>query len=279
MVRVVQELRDALAIAVEIARAAGRVLAEGFSGGPAQQLGRRHGADAKSAAFDLVTEYDRRSEKLLVARLAAAFPGDEVIAEEGSKREGAGARWYVDPLDGTTNFAHGLPMFCIAIGRVVDGRVDLGVVHAPVLGWTFTATRGGGAWCNDRRLQVSTNAALAEAMLGTGFPSDRATSIDNNFPQFVAVKPYVRAVRRLGSAALDQALVAAGTYDGFWEMKLKPWDLAAGSLLIEEAGGRVTGWSGEPLALTRGAIVASNGRVHSALLALLAGAGLPAAVR
>jgi myo-inositol-1(or 4)-monophosphatase len=299
MVRPVQELRDALAIAVEAARAAGRTLLEGFGQGPAALLGRRQGVDTKSAAYDLVTEFDRRSEALLVAKLAAAFPDDEIIAEEGGSHAGTKARWYVDPLDGTTNFAHGLPMFCVAIGRVTgssappsggaarsggagpcdDGRVDVGVIHAPVLGWTFTATRGGGAWCGDRRLAVSTNDALASAMFGTGFPSDRATSADNNFAQFVAVKPRVRAVRRLGSAALDQALVAAGTYDGFWEMKLKPWDLAAGSLLVEEAGGQTTGWAGEPLSLVRGAIVASNGRLHGRLLELLASPGLPAAVR
>lgn len=279
MVRSVQELRDALAIAVEAARAAGRTLLEGFGQGPAPLLGPRQGVDTKSAAYDLVTEYDRRAEELLVGRLATAFPDDEIIAEEGGSQAGTKARWYVDPLDGTTNFAHGLPMFCVAIGRVVDNRVDVGVVHAPVLGWTFTATRGGGAWCGERRLSVSINDALGSAMFGTGFPSDRATSPDNNFAQFVAVKPRVRAVRRLGSAALDQALVAAGTFDGFWEMKLKPWDLAAGSLLVEEAGGVATGWAGEPLSLTRGAIVASNGRLHAALLELLASGGLPAAVR
>lgn len=275
-----QKSYEALALAVDIARAAGAVLAEAFSGGPAALLGTRHGAASKAAEFDLVTEYDRRSEALIVERLGAAFPDDTVIAEEGGGHEGGGrARWYVDPLDGTTNFAHGFPFFAVAIARVVEAGPDVAVVHAPVLGLTFTATRGGGAFCGDRRLQVSRETTLDRAMLATGFPSDRQSSPATNFPQFTAIKLRARAVRRCGSAALDQALVAAGTYDGFWEMKLKAWDLAAGSLLVEEAGGRATGWLGEPLRLDRGAVVASNARIHDELVALLAGAGLPDAVR
>jgi len=257
-------------IAIEIARAGGRVLADAFAGGPAAILGKRHVAATKSAEFDLVTELDRRSEALIVERLHQAFPDDAVIAEEGSGHGGTGACWVVDPLDGTTNFAHGLPFFCIAMGRVVDGKVDLGVVHAPVLDLTFTATRGGGAFCNGKRLRVSDESELSRAMLATGFPSDRATSKENNFAQFTALKRRARAVRRYGSAALDQALVAAGTYDGYWEMKLHAWDLAAASLLVEEAGGRVTDWNGGPLDLERGAIVASNGRIHDVMLGVIA---------
>lgn len=270
---------EVLTAAVEIARAAGRVLAQGFAGGPAPLLGARHGAESKSAEFDLVTDYDRRSEALLVEGLSGAFPDDAVIAEEGGGHGGEGAHWFVDPLDGTTNFAHGLPFFAVALGRVVDGRPDIAVVHAPILNLTFTAVRGGGAFCNGQRLHVSEVATLDRAMLATGFPSDRMVTGDTNFAQFIAVKSRARAVRRYGSSALDQALVAAGTYDGFWEMKLKAWDLAAGSLLVEEAGGRATGWLGEPLRLERGAIVVSNGNVHDELLGLLAGAGIPSAVR
>jgi myo-inositol-1(or 4)-monophosphatase len=270
---------DQLAIAIDVARAAGRLLAEGFAGGAARVLGVRQGADAKTSASDLVTEFDRRSEELIVERLAAAFPRDAVIAEEGGARAGEDARWYVDPLDGTTNFAHGLPFFCVTMARVDARGVELGVIHAPILDLTFSATRGGGAYCNDRRLRVSTEARFDHAMLGTGFPSDRRTDPDTNFPQFEAVKMRARAVRRYGSAAIDQALVAAGTYDGYWEMKLKPWDLAAGALLVAEAGGRATGWLGEPLRLERGAIVSSNGAIHDELVAVLASAGTPDAVR
>jgi myo-inositol-1(or 4)-monophosphatase len=268
-----------LEIAVDIALAAGRVLAEAFAGGPAPLLGRRHAANTKSGEFDLVTETDRASEALLVERLSAAFPGDAILAEEGGAKAGSDARWIVDPLDGTTNFVHGLPFFCVVIARERDGEVDLGVIHAPILDLTFTAERGGGAHCNGRAIQVSEAASLDRAMLGTGFPVDRQSDAANNFVQFAAIKRRSRAVRRYGSAALDQAMVAAGTFDAYWEMRLKPWDVAAGSLLVTEAGGRVTGWLGERLRLEVGAIVASNGRIHDELLGALASAGVPDAVR
>ena len=274
---------------VDIALAAGRVLAAAFGGGPAPLLGRRHVAGTKTGEFDLVTETDRASEALLVERLAAAFPGDAILAEEGGgqagdqggdqggEKTGAEARWIVDPLDGTTNFVHGLPFFCVAIARERDGEVDLAVIHAPILDLTFTAERGGGAHCNGRALRVSESASLERALLATGFPVDRERA--NNFIQFAAVKRRARAVRRYGSASLDQAMVAAGTFDAYWEMRIKRWDVAPGSLIVSEAGGRVTGWLGERLRLEVGAIVASNGRIHDELLAVLAAAGIPDAVR
>jgi myo-inositol-1(or 4)-monophosphatase len=271
-------LRD-LEIAADIARAAGRVLAGAFAGGPAPLLGRRHAANTKSGAFDLVTETDRASEALVVERLSAAFPEDAILAEEGGAKAGTDARWIVDPLDGTTNFVHGLPFFCVAIARERAGAVDLAVIHAPILDLTFTATRGDGAHCNGRAIRVSDAATLDRALLSTGFPVDRSSDAFNNFAQFTALKRRSRAVRRYGSASLDQALVAAGTFDAYWEMRIKPWDVAAGSLLVTEAGGRVTGWLGEPLRLDVGAIVASNGRVHDELLGALATAGIPDVVR
>ncbi|HEY0992291.1 MAG TPA: inositol monophosphatase family protein [Kofleriaceae bacterium] len=275
---------------VDIALAAGRVLAAAFSGGPAPLLGRRHVAGTTTGEFALVTATDRASAALLVARLAAAFPGDAILAEEGGgqaggqagdqggEKTGADARWIVDPLDGTTNFVHGLPFFCVAIARERDGEVDLAVIHAPILELTFTAERGGGAHCNGRALRVSESASLERALLATGFPVDRESAA-NNFIQFAAVKRRARAVRRYGSASLDQAMVAAGTFDAYWEMRIKPWDVAPGSLIVSEAGGRVTGWLGERLRLEVGAIVASNGRIHDELLAVLADAGIPGAVR
>jgi myo-inositol-1(or 4)-monophosphatase len=289
----------ALDLALEAARSAGELLVLGFGqftdekqgvspGGALPLLGRRHRADAKSNEFDLVTEYDRRSEALLVAHVRAAFPADLVVAEEGGLRAPAEpaapstdgvARWLIDPLDGTTNFAHGLPFFCVSIAREVGGAVDVGVVHAPVLGLTFSACRGGGARLNGEALHVSDEESLARSLLATGFPTDRGTSADNNFAQFVALQRRARGVRRFGSAALDLALVAHGTFDGYWEMKLKPWDLAAGALLVREAGGRVSGWRGEPFASDRGAVVATNGRIHDALLDALATVGIPPSAR
>jgi myo-inositol-1(or 4)-monophosphatase len=304
---------DALTVALEAAVAAGELLLAGFAGGRgpwsgAVPLGGHARAQSKASERDLVTEFDRAAEALLVARLAAAFPDDAVVAEEGGGRAGgSGARWLVDPLDGTTNFAHGLPLFCVSIARELGppplgpgpkargglppsmdggaggpqsgGAVEVGVVHAPALGLTFAARRGEGATLGGAPIRVSDEARLEHALLATGFPYDSAESADDNLAQFTALQKRAQGVRRFGSAALDLALVAAGRFDGYWEMKLKPWDLAAGTLLVEEAGGRVTGWSGGPSVLDRGACVATNGRVHDALLAALAEAGIPSPAR
>ena len=269
-------LLTALAAAAE----AGRLLSAAFGA-----LGQRHHALTKRSAVDLLTEYDERSEALIVERIAADFPGDLIIAEEGGARGGAGpanARWLVDPIDGTTNFAHGIPFFCVAIAREVADVVEVGVVHAPALGLTFAATRGGGATCNGAPIHVSDATELPHGLFATGFPYDRQTSVDNNFDQFLAFQRRAQGVRRLGAAALDLAFVARGAFEGFWEMKLKPWDIAAGALLVEEAGGRVSGWQGEPpspTVLERGAVVASNGALHAPMLALLSATGIPAAAR
>ena len=261
---------DPLDVALAVAREAGDLLTEAY--------GRRHAAVRKRTDIDLVTEYDERSEALIVERLHAAFPGDLIVGEEGGERgQASSARWYVDPIDGTTNFAHGLPIFCVSIAREVDGVLQCGVTHAPILGLTFAARRGGGAVCNGAPLRVSDEGTLKGALLSTGFPYDRHTAAEANLEQFVAFKRRAQGVRRLGSAALDLAFVARGSLDGFWEMKLKPWDMAVGALLVEEAGGRVTGWSGEPISLELGAVVASNGPLHEPMLAVLRQVGIPAA--
>jgi len=236
---------------------------------------RPHAGESKRVATDLVTEWDRRSERMLVEGLRKQRPDDSIVAEEGSAHQGSsGRRWLIDPLDGTTNFSHGLPFFCISIGLEAttdEGPVlEVGVVQAPALGWSFWAARGLGAFWNGKPIAVSQTGTLELALLATGFPYDRKTCEDNNFAQFVALKRASHGVRRVGAAALDLAMVAAGWLDGYWERKLKPWDLAAGALLVREAGGRVTGWDGGRFDVDSGAAIASNGHLHAALVAELA---------
>ncbi|MCS6913281.1 MAG: inositol monophosphatase family protein [Myxococcales bacterium] len=228
-------------------------------------------AESKGERADLVTRFDREAEQTIVAGLRARYPSHAVLAEEGGAQPGSpdAPRWIVDPLDGTTNFAHGLPLFSVSIACEVQGVVRVGVVVAPALGWTFTAVRGGGAFCNGRPLAVSQTTVLDEALLVTGFPYDKRSSEQDNLAQFAALEKRVHGVRRLGSAALDLALVACGWLDGYWEMKMKPWDLAAGLLLVEEAGGRTSDWQGRPVNLWQGDAVATNGHLHEALLAAL----------
>jgi myo-inositol-1(or 4)-monophosphatase len=238
-------------------------------------MGRARAVAAKQSASDLVTEFDLAVEAAVVARLRAAFPGDAIVAEEGGAEGQAQRRWFVDPIDGTTNFSHGLPFFCTSIALHDEAGPAVGVVDAPALGWRFSATRGGGATLRERGgaprpLAVSATPALLQALLATGFPYDLRTDPADNVRQFAALQREAQAVRRVGAAALDLAMVAAGWLDGYWERKLKPWDVAAGMLLVTEAGGRVTGHDGGPPVLERGELVATNGLVHDALLAALA---------
>jgi len=261
----VQEDLQLLDSALALAAAAGEVLLSG--------LGRSLIVETKSDDTDLVTRFDREAEAVIVDGLRARYPQHRILAEEGGERPGEhGAPcWIIDPLDGTTNFAHGLPLFSVSIACLVDGLVRVGVVLAPAMGWRFTAVRGQGATLNGRPIGVSQTESLDSALLTTGFPYDRRTSPANNLAQFVAFKKRVRGIRRLGSAAIDLSLVAAGKFDGYWEMKLKPWDIAAGTLICEEAGGLVTNWSGGPLDLFRGEVLASNRFLHDSMLSVLQG--------
>jgi myo-inositol-1(or 4)-monophosphatase len=219
---------------------------------------------------DLVTEADRASEALLVERLSRLLPEASVLAEEGSGIDrGSATRWIVDPLDGTTNFAHAYPIFCVSIALERDGDLLLAVVHDPTRKDFFTAVRGGGANLAGRRIRVSRTRRLDRSLLVTGFPYDVQTNPRNNLPQFARFLKTSRAVRRDGSAALNLAYVAAGRFDGFWEEGLAPWDIAAGILLIEEAGGRTSDYRGGPFDLDGGNLVATNGRIHAALLEAL----------
>ncbi len=257
------QLDRALSVARELARQADELLRRGHREGFAVE---------HKSEVDLVTEYDRRSEELLVKGLCSAFPDHSVIAEEGTevKRQGSEVVWYVDPLDGTTNYAHGLFWYGVCLGMEVAGVPTVSVVRVPELGWELWAVRGGGAWQDGRRLQVSSAPTLLRSLVATGFPYDRASSEDNNLPQFNAVIRRIQGIRRMGVASLDCAHVASGKLDAYWEMKLKPWDTCAGALLVTEAGGRVTDLDGAPFDACSGRILASNGLVHDELVDALA---------
>jgi len=252
-------MENHLDIAVEIAREAGSLLARLFKG--PQEISYKRPSD-------LVTEADRRSEALIVERLHRHFPGHAVVGEEGGgQRIASDYCWYVDPLDGTTNFAHGFPVFCVTLGLAYRGEVIAGVVYDPTRDELFTAERGAGAYLNSQRIHVSQAASLSESLLATGFPPF-ASNHDLNIQFYFRFTLLSHGIRRAGSAALDLCTVAAGRFEGFWELKLNPWDKAAGSLLVTEAGGRVTDLTGRPFSLQGDEIFASNGLIHNEMITL-----------
>ena len=223
--------------------------------------------EEKAQRADLVTQADRASEAAIVERLRAEFPQATILGEEGGVRRGTSQeRWIVDPLDGTTNFAHGYPLFCISIAYERDGELLAGVVYAPMMNELCAAERGAGATRNASPMRVSSIARVADAMLCTGFkPFDYET----NAPYFARASHKAQAVRRDGAAALDLAYTAMGRFDGFWEFDLAPWDTAAGVLLVREAGGCVSALDGSPYDLSGRTVLASNGAIHAELSALL----------
>jgi myo-inositol-1(or 4)-monophosphatase len=249
-------------LAIELARAAGDLLRSELRGPRRIAF--------KGSPTNLVTEMDARAEALIVDRLLGVFPDDAILAEERGAQAGrSGRRWIIDPLDGTTNYAHGLPLFAVSIALEVGGRVQLGVVYDPSQRELFVAERGAGAFCNDVRLTVSPATTLDASLLATGFPYDIRVKDDNNLREYAAFAVRTRGVRRLGSAVLYLAWLAAGRFDGYWELRLGPWDVAAGGLMVEEAGGRLTAITGGPLDLEAPTVIASNGRIHDAMLAVL----------
>jgi len=219
---------------------------------------------------DLVTTFDRQSEEMIFNELSAQFPTYNFLAEENIRQDNhSDFSWIVDPLDGTTNFAHGLPIFCVSIALAFKGAVVAGVVYDPTRAELFSATKDGGAFLNGRRLRVSATGELDKSLLATGFPYDVRTSPDNNLNYFSHFALRAQAIRRCGSAALDLCYTACGRFDGFWEIKLKPWDLAAGSLLVKEAGGLITDLEGREFDLESPDIVASNGLIHQSMLEVI----------
>ncbi|HEX9902668.1 MAG TPA: inositol monophosphatase family protein [Acidobacteriota bacterium] len=249
-----------LEAAVEAARSAGRMLRE--RAGQASEV-------SFKGEVDLVTESDNLSQKMIVAHLSTLFPDHDFLAEEGLCREsGSSYRWVIDPLDGTTNFAHHFPIFCVSIGLEVEGRAELGAVYDPLREEMFWGLRDEGAFLNGNRLQVSAVQDLGNSLLVTGFPYDIRQSRDNivHFNHFLV---RAQAIRRTGSAALDLCYVACGRFDGFWEMKLNPWDVCAGALMVKEAGGRATDFSGNEFPGTVRHILASNGLIHGQMQEVL----------
>lgn len=235
-----------------------------------ERYGRRQQVSFKSA-IDLVTAVDREAEGLIVATLRDAFPEHGIIAEESPATPGRGDhRWYVDPLDGTTNFAHGFPQFAVSIALEHGEDVVLGVVHDPLREETFVASRGAGARLNGARIGVSDVATLGRSLVASGFPYDVRERVDFYDAFWREALRRAQGVRRVGSAALDLCYVACGRFDGFWEWKLHAWDVAAGCLIVEEAGGRVSDLSGAPHRLVGGQTAASNGHVHGELLGMIA---------
>ena len=263
--RVPQPLEIA-ARAAEIALEAGALIRGYFERGVATEY---------KGDVDLVTEADRASEKLITERLGAAFPGYGVYGEEGARqRIESDYRWYVDPLDGTTNFAHGFPVFCVSLGlehrpaglqATEDGELIAGVVYDPTRDELFVAEKGQGSWLDGRRVHVSATRTMAEALLATGFPSRKRHASPNiHFYQEFTMRSH--GVRRAGSAALDLAYTACGRMDGFWEFHLNPWDTAAGALLVTEAGGKITRFDGGAFRLNSDEVLATNGLLHEQML-------------
>lgn len=250
-----KELND---FAVRLARDAGNLLKEKFT--------HKHEIYFKGD-INLVTEADKMSEDLIIAGIKNKFPDDGILSEESpAQNSQAKRRWIIDPLDGTTNYAHGYPVFCVSIALENEGVIILGVIYDPMRDDIFTAVRGEGAFLNGNRLKVSSTALLSRSLLATGFPYDIRESKDNNLDYFNLMAMEAQAIRRAGAAALDIAYLAAGRFDGFWELKLMPWDMAAGTLMVKESGGVVSDMFGGAWDITSPNVLVSNGLIHEQMI-------------
>ena len=251
--------------AIEAAKEAGRFLKQHV--GKVRDIQRKSGQEK-----NLVTEIDKRSEEIIIGIIKQHYPTHDILAEESGTERGTKSeyKWIIDPLDGTTNFTHALPVFCVSIGIEWKGQIIAGVIYDPNFDELFTAEKGNGALLNGKRIKVSQTGSLNQSLLVTGFPYNITENPDHAIEHFYNFLMKAQAVRRMGSAAIDMAYVAAGRYDGFWEVALHPWDMAAGALLIEEAGGKLTNFSGSTFDLYQKQIVTSNGKIHNEMLEVLA---------
>ena len=250
-------LEELMKCGIEAALKAGKELKKGF--------GTSFSVSNKDGKNNLVTEFDKRSEKIIIEHINKRFPEHSFLAEESGKSGFTGNNnicWIIDPLDGTVNFAHSLPIFSVSIAAVLNGDILTGVIYHPILDELFIAVKGKGATLNNRRLTVSSNSIIDSSFLVTGFPYNISENPCNCIDHFIQIILNGIPVRRLGSAALDLAYVAAGIFDGFWEIDLNPWDVAAGALLVQEAGGRVTQYNNSPYQIGNRTILATNGKIH-----------------
>ncbi len=247
---------------IEIAKEAGEIIRDGF--------GKNFSIEFKTNSSNLVTEIDKKSEKAIINYIHKNFPSHTVLAEESGKHFFGGEYlWVIDPLDGTTNFAHGLPIFSVSIGVLKNNEIIAGVVYDVMNDKVYSAEKGGGAFRGETKLHVSNNSNLEESVLVTGFPYDIKDNPDNAIELFASFLRQARAIRRLGSAAIDFCYVASGVFDAFWEVHLNPWDICAGKLLVEEAGGIVTNFKNESIDIYSKQILASNVKVHGRMVEII----------
>ncbi|MDF2576895.1 MAG: suhB-A [Chlamydiales bacterium] len=255
-----KELENYLDIAKEAATAGGYFLSKFW--------GKAFKIQEKETPGDLVTEADKYSEKAIIEILTSRCPSHSLLAEESGRKDTTQSEflWTVDPLDGTINYAHGFPFVAVSIALLYQGYPVVGVIYNPILQELFTCTRGGGAFLGNLRLYVSKTNQLGKSLLATGFPYNRRGTADNNYKEFAHLTNLTQGVRRAGAAALDLAYVASGQFDGYWEKGIKPWDIAAGALLVEEAGGKVSAYDGSALDIMEPQILATNGHIHQSMI-------------
>ncbi len=247
---------------INIAKEAGELIREGF--------GKNNNVEFKTNETNLVTEIDKAAEKLITDFIKKKYPTHGILAEESGKmKSGTEYLWVIDPLDGTTNFAHGLPVFSVSIALQKNGNTIAGIVYDVIHGISYSAEKGSGAFANDKKMEVSTNSILRRSVLASGFPYNVSENPDHLLERFSEMTKRVRGIRRLGSAALDLSYVAKGVFDGYWEMELNPWDICAGMLLVEEAGGVISDFNSRPIDMYSKRILASNRYIHKQMIEVL----------